>query len=75
MNMPSYKGMLLDADGTSPKLARTAVKRITNNAAPNGFPHFVFAALRETSTIMASTIRTYTGFSKKFILKGVDEQT
>jgi len=42
--MALYKGILLDAEGISFRLAMTAVNRITSTAAPNYFPNLVLPA-------------------------------
>ena len=41
LKIPPYKGMLLEEEGIIFRFANTAVKRITNKAAPNFFPNLV----------------------------------
>lgn len=56
--MPLYNSILFDAVGMRLKLAKTAVNRITNKAAPNCFPNLVFPAYTAKITIRHNTAKT-----------------
>lgn len=56
--MPLYNSILLEADGISFKLAKTAVNKMTNKAAPNCFPNLVLPAYTAKMTIKHKTANT-----------------
>ena len=51
LNIPSYKGMELDALGISERLAAMAVRIITIRAVPKCFPQRFFDIHSDTTTI------------------------
>ena len=63
--------MLLDAEGMRFKLARTAVNRMTSNAAPSCLPNLVLPAYTARMTIEHKMTKTYIGLLIKLMDYGL----